>query len=40
MHPDAVHAAAGATTKERWSMYQVKRHGLPLLYWRAMLKEF
>ncbi len=26
------------TTKERWSMYQVKRYGLPLLYWRAMLK--
>jgi sulfide:quinone oxidoreductase len=28
------------TTKERWSMYQVKRHGLPALYWRAMLKGF
>ncbi len=26
------------TTKERWSMYQVKRYGLPLLYWRAMTK--
>jgi sulfide:quinone oxidoreductase len=26
------------TTKERWSMYQVKRYGLPLLYWRAMVK--
>jgi sulfide:quinone oxidoreductase len=26
------------TTKERWSMYQLKRYGLPALYWRAMLK--
>jgi sulfide:quinone oxidoreductase len=26
------------TTKERWSMYQLKRYGLPVLYWRAMMK--
>ncbi len=26
------------TTKERWSMYQLKRYGLPSLYWRVMLK--
>jgi sulfide:quinone oxidoreductase len=26
------------TTKERWSMYQLKRYGLPLLYWHGMLK--
>ena len=26
------------TTKERWSMYQLKRYGLPALYWRAMLR--
>lgn len=26
------------TTKERWSMYQLKRYGLPNLYWRVMLK--
>jgi sulfide:quinone oxidoreductase len=26
------------TTKERWSMYQLKRYGLPALYWNAMLK--
>ena len=26
------------TTKERWSMYQLKRYGLPALYWRGMLK--
>jgi sulfide:quinone oxidoreductase len=26
------------TTKERWSMYQLKRYGLPALYWHAMLK--
>jgi sulfide:quinone oxidoreductase len=26
------------TTKERWSMYQVKRYGLPLLYWNLMTK--
>ena len=26
------------TTKERWSMYQFKRYGLPELYWRGMLK--
>lgn len=25
-------------SKERWSMYQLKRHGLPLLYWRGMLR--
>lgn len=24
--------------KERWSMYQLKRHGLPAYYWRRMLK--
>lgn len=26
------------TTKERWSMYQFKRYGLPKLYWRLMMK--
>jgi sulfide:quinone oxidoreductase len=26
------------TTKERHSMYQLKRYGLPALYWRGMLK--
>ena len=26
------------TTKERWSMYQLKVHGLPRLYWNGMLK--
>jgi len=26
------------TAKERWSMYQLKRYGLPELYWRGMLK--
>jgi sulfide:quinone oxidoreductase len=26
------------TTKERWSMYQLKRYGLPVLYWRGMCK--
>lgn len=26
------------TTKERWSMYQLKVHGLPNLYWHGMLK--
>lgn len=26
------------TTKERWSMYQLKRYGLPALYWNAMMK--
>ena len=26
------------STKERWSMYQVKRHGLPRLYWHGMLR--
>lgn len=25
-------------SKERWSMYQLKRYGLPLLYWRGMLR--
>ena len=25
-------------SKERWSMYQLKRHGLPLLYWQGMLR--
>jgi len=25
-------------SKERWSMYQLKRYGLPLLYWQGMLK--
>jgi sulfide:quinone oxidoreductase len=25
-------------TKERWSMYQLKRYGLPALYWHGMLK--
>ena len=24
------------TTRERWSMYQVKRYGLPFLYWHLM----
>jgi len=26
------------TTKERWSMYQFKRYGLPVLYWQGMMK--
>ena len=26
------------TTRERWSMYQLKRYGLPALYWNGMLK--
>ena len=26
------------STKERWSMYQVKRHLLPQLYWRGMMR--
>ena len=26
------------STKERWSMYQIKRYGLPLLYWHGMLR--
>lgn len=26
------------STKERWSMYQLKRHGLPRFYWNAMLR--
>jgi sulfide:quinone oxidoreductase len=26
------------TTKERWSMYQLKRYGLPAMYWHLMLK--
>lgn len=26
------------STKERWSMYQLKRHLLPQLYWRGMLR--
>jgi sulfide:quinone oxidoreductase len=26
------------TAKERWSMYQLKRYGLPALYWHGMLK--
>lgn len=25
-------------SKERWSMYQLKRHVLPLLYWKGMMK--
>ena len=25
-------------SKERWSMYQMKRHALPLLYWHGMLR--
>lgn len=25
-------------SKERWSMYLLKKHGLPLLYWHGMLK--
>ncbi len=25
-------------SKERWSMYQLKRHGLPRLYWQGMLR--
>ena len=25
-------------SKERWSMYMLKRHVLPLLYWKGMLK--
>lgn len=26
------------TSKERWSMYMLKRHGLPFMYWNLMLK--
>ncbi len=26
------------TTKERWSMYQLKRYGLPAMYWAGMLR--
>ncbi|MCL4287809.1 MAG: pyridine nucleotide-disulfide oxidoreductase, partial [Thermoleophilia bacterium] len=26
------------STKERWSMYQLKRYGLPQLYWHGMLR--
>ncbi|MGH7727426.1 MAG: NAD(P)/FAD-dependent oxidoreductase [Vulcanimicrobiaceae bacterium] len=26
------------TSKERWSMYMLKRHGLPWMYWNLMLK--
>jgi sulfide:quinone oxidoreductase len=26
------------TTKERWSMYQFKRYGLPAMYWNGMMK--
>ena len=26
------------TTKERWSMYQLKRYGLPAMYWNGMMK--
>jgi sulfide:quinone oxidoreductase len=26
------------TAKERWSMFQLKRYGLPALYWHGMLK--
>jgi sulfide:quinone oxidoreductase len=26
------------TTKERWSMYMLKRHGLPWMYWNLMLR--
>lgn len=26
------------TTKERWSMYQLKRYGLPTMYWNGILK--
>ncbi len=26
------------TAKERWSMYMLKRHGLPWMYWNLMLK--
>ena len=26
------------STKERWSMYQLKRHLLPRLYWQAMMR--
>jgi hypothetical protein len=25
-------------TKERYDMYMVKKHGLPLMYWNFMLK--
>jgi sulfide:quinone oxidoreductase len=25
-------------SRERWSMYQLKRHGLPLLYWHGMMR--
>lgn len=26
------------TSKERWSMYMLKRRGLPWMYWNLMLK--
>ncbi|MBS1703803.1 MAG: NAD(P)/FAD-dependent oxidoreductase [Armatimonadetes bacterium] len=26
------------TTKERWSMYMLKKHGLPVMYWDLMMK--
>lgn len=26
------------SAKERWSMYQLKRHGLPRLYWHGMMR--
>ncbi len=26
------------TTKERWSMYMLKRHGLPWMYWKLMMR--
>jgi len=26
------------TTKERWSMYVLKRHGLPWMYWNLMMR--
>lgn len=26
------------TTKERWSMYMLKRHGLPWMYWNLMMR--
>ena len=27
-------------SKERWSMYQLKRHLLPVMYWQGLVKGF
>ena len=38
LRPQAAPSFPFDTTKERWSMYQVKRYGLPMLYWNLMTK--